>query len=161
MGADMNRVIILEGVKERDYQGNIKERPFNIRVDVARLMEESERWKALRFIVIDPISAYLGDVETHVNAEVRATLAPLARLAAERGCAVIGISHLNKGNGPAVYRTSGSIAFVAAARSVWACGRDKSDETGRGKLFLSVKNNLGPDMGGLKYEILSGEVPLI
>ncbi len=69
--------------------------------------------------------------------------------------AVLAVHHLNKGsNGTkAIYRTSGSLAFVAAARAVWAVAPDRDDPTGRRRLLLPVKNNLGPDRGGLAYRI--------
>ena len=38
---------------------------------------------------MDPISAYLGDVKSHNEAEVRAALSPLALLAEETGVAVV------------------------------------------------------------------------
>lgn len=70
-------------------------------------------------VVLDPITAYLSSVDTHVNADVRALLAPLGELAARYSVAIVCVSHLNKGGAnrgtaaEALMRVSGSLAFVA------------------------------------------------
>ena len=105
----------------------------------------------VRLVVVDPISAYLGGTDSHVNASVREALAPLAALAAKHKVAVIAVSHLNKGGGAAMYRTTGSLAFIAAARAAWVVGRDPDNK--ERCLMLPVKQNLAPDGGGFAYRI--------
>jgi len=79
-------------------------------------------------------------------------IAPLAALAAKHGVAIVCVTHLNKsGSGPAIYRSIGSIAFVAAARAVWAVIKDKDKP--RRRLMLPAKNNLAPDALGLAYTL--------
>jgi hypothetical protein len=103
-------------------------------------------------VVIDPITAYLGDVDSHRNAEVRALLTPLSDIAAKHGTAVIGISHLNKSAGTeALMRVTGSLAFVAAARAAYVVAQDPENPARR--LFLPMKNNIGPDSSGLAFHI--------
>ncbi len=76
-------------------------------------------------IVIDPISAYLGSVDSHENSKVRGVLGPLSELAGRLRIAVVGVTHLNKSGGSkAMYRSSGSLAFVAAARAAWSFSKD-------------------------------------
>ena len=54
---------------------------------------------------MDPISAYLGKIDSNKNTDVRATLAPLASLADKLNISVLCISHLNKAkNGDALSR---------------------------------------------------------
>jgi hypothetical protein len=102
--------------------------------------------------VIDPVTAYLGGVDSHKNADVRGLLAPLAAIAERHRVAIIAVTHLNKsGGGPAIYRAMGSLAFAAAARAAWAVSKDKDDP--RRRLLLPIKNNLAPDTGGLAYRI--------
>jgi hypothetical protein len=114
-------------------------------------------------IVIDPITAYLSGVETHVNADVRAVLAPLSELAARHQVAVVCVSHLNKGGGgkgtpgDAMMRVSGSLAFVAAARAAFIVARDQDNPTRR--LFLPAKNNIGKDESGLAFSVESFIIP--
>lgn len=149
-GADVSRVYELEAVRIEGKDGP-EEQPFSLREDVAILDDLLTRRPDVRLVTIDPVSAYLGSVDSHNNAEVRALLAPLAKLAARHGVAVVAVTHLNKGQGPALYRATGSLAFVAAARAVYAVTKDKDDDARR--LVLPIKNNIGPDHGGLAYSI--------
>ena len=73
----------------------------------------------LRFLIIDPISAFIGEnIHTHNEASVRAALGPLADIARETGCCIVLVRHMNKdGSMKALYRGTGSIAFSALARS--------------------------------------------
>jgi len=105
----------------------------------------------VRLIVIDPISAYLGGVDSHSNAEVRSVLAPLVALAGRLGVAVLCVTHLRKSAGAAIYRAISSIAFAAAARAVWAVASDPED--GDRRLLLAVKQNLSASGGGLAFRI--------
>jgi hypothetical protein len=107
-------------------------------------------------LILDPLTAYLGGVDSHNNAEVRAFLAPLSDFAERTEMAIVCVSHLNKSSGnQAVLRVSGSMAFVAAARAVYVVTEDPHDDSRR--LFLPLKNNLGPDQGGLAFRIESKE----
>ena len=81
-------------------------------------------------------------------------LAVSTDLAAQQRVAVVAVSHLNKNAGGSVmYRTMGSLAFVAAARAVWAVVADAEDETQR-RLLVPVKQNLSAASTGLAYRIV-------
>ncbi len=108
-------------------------------------------------MVIDPISAYLPGIDSHKNAEVRAVLAPLAEVAAKHDVAVVAVTHLRKGAGAAMYRAMGSLAFVAAARAVFAVAKDRSDPVRR--LMVPIKCNLATDTMGLAYALMPSDVP--
>ena len=129
---------------------------FDLTEDLPALESAIEQIADCRLVIIDPLTAYLGKTDSHKNAEVRAVLAKLFDLAARKKAAVLAVTHLNKAGGlPAIYRAMGSLAFVAAARAVWAVVRDENDETGRRRLFVPVKNNLGADESGLAYTLES------
>jgi hypothetical protein len=105
-----------------------------------------------RSFIIDPISAYLGVVNSYNNAQVRGVLGPLSELATRCGVAVLAVSHLSKsGEGDAISRVSGSIGFVAAARAAYLVARDPQD--GERRLLLPLKNNLGDDSTGYAYRV--------
>ena len=74
-------------------------------------------------------------------------------MAEELHVAVIGIAHFNKKDEvkSALLRVSDSIAYVAAARGVYAVLDDPEDKDA--KLFIKAKNNLARDMKGLRYGI--------
>lgn len=104
-------------------------------------------------LIIDPASAYLGRVDSHKNAEVRALMSHISELAESNDVAVILISHLNKSTSSpdALSRISGSGAFAAVARSAYLVAKDPADDQKR--LFLPAKNNLGTDLGGLSFTV--------
>ena len=157
-GADLSRVHVAPKFVYEDGNGELYDDLFTdigmVHAMAAALAWAHDKGRPIRLIVIDPISAFLGDLDGHKNTEVRAKLAPLAEIAQQWKCAVLLVSHLNKSAGPGsspLYRVSGSLAFVAAARAVWLVTRDPDDQERR--LLLPVKCNLGPDQGGLAYRI--------
>ncbi len=80
-------------------------------------------------------------------------LAPLSKLAAAKGVAIIAVDHLTKAEVKAVYRVTGSIAFTALPEAVWAVTADADDPTERRRLFLPIKNNLAEKQPGLAFEL--------
>jgi|CXWL01.1.fsa_nt_gi hypothetical protein len=130
------------------------ERGIALDTDLPLLRKAIEAQRRCRLVVIDPISAFLGETESHNNAAVRAMLAPLSKLANDLRVAVVAVQHLNKAAGMnAIYRASGSLAFPAAARSVMAVGVDQ--EAPNRRLFVPVKNNLTANKTGLAFHIES------
>ncbi|MCP5409467.1 MAG: AAA family ATPase [Chromatiaceae bacterium] len=155
-GADPERVFILNMISGTDVDtGEQFKRTFNIEKDIILLEQLVIQHPDCKLITIDPISAYLGKVDSHNNAEIRATLAPLSDMAAKHHVAIIGITHFNKSGPSAMYRAMGSLAFVAAARAAYAVTKDQNDPDRR--LFLPLKNNLGDDKSGFAYTILTAE----
>ena len=150
-GADPSRVVAIQAV--RRTKGG-REEYFSLDEDLPALETAVRQTADCRLVVIDPLTAYLDKTDSHKNAEMRGVLAKLFDLAARRGVAVLAVTHLNKANTlPAIYRAMGSLAFVAAARAVWTVARDGNDETGRRRLFVPVKVNLGRDETGLAYAL--------
>jgi hypothetical protein len=101
------------------------------------------------------VSAYLGvgKVDGRSATDVRGVLTPLKDMAEELHIAVLGISHFNKKDDikSALLRVSDSIAYVAAARHVYAVIDDPEDKNL--KLFVKAKNNLARDAKALRYGI--------
>ncbi|HKW63598.1 MAG TPA: AAA family ATPase [Candidatus Acidoferrum sp.] len=150
-GADVSRVHTLEAVRVELTDGSLADKPFNLETDVAALEAALREYPGVRLVVIDPISAYLGGVDSHSNAEVRGVLTPLATLAAQHNLAVLCVTHLRKSAGAVVYRAIASIAFTAAARAVWAVAPDPEEADRR--LLLAVKQNLSANIGGLAFRV--------
>ncbi|SOD40559.1 AAA family ATPase [Nitrosovibrio sp. Nv4] len=160
-GADPARVHIVGGVESLNRDGGPETRLLSLRRDLEPIREAALTLPQCRLIVVDPVSAYLDGADSHNNAEVRGVIAPLSELASSIGAAIIFVTHLNKGTGgSALYRSTGSLAFVAAARAAFLVTKDKSDQNRR--LFLPLKNNLGPDATGMAYHIEeAGGVPRV
>lgn len=149
-GADLKRVYFLEYVRFIKADGEETKRAVTL-ADVPVIEDALRQASDTRLVVIDPISAYLSATDSHKNAEVRALLSPLADLAARHGVAIVGITHLNKSGGKAIYRPIDSIGFIAAARAAWLFAKDR-DTPGR-RLMLRLKCNLAADIGGLAYAL--------
>lgn len=154
-GGDPSRVTIVDGV--RAHAGAAGTSGLRLDLDLPAVEQHLAAMERPRLIVIDPISAYLGEVDSHSNAQVRGLLADLSRLAASYGPAVLCVSHLNKSaGGKAVYRMMGSLAFTAAARIVWQIERHPDDDTRR--VMVLVKSNLDAKRTGLSYRLEDGRV---
>jgi len=152
-GANLHRVHVMDAViSGYTGEGQQENRAFSLQRDLKALSVKLAELGDVAAVVIDPITAYLGEVDSHRNAEVRALLAPLSELAALHGTAIIGVSHLNKSAGTeALMRVTGSLAFVAAARAAYLVAQEPENPARR--LFLPMKNNIGPDSSGLAFHI--------
>lgn len=151
MEADLSRVNILKGV--RDANGEEKHLSFSrdlAAVDAAL----SEGGYAL--VVVDPLNAYLGDVDTHKDAALRTVLSPLVKLAERHRVAVIGIRHLTKSQRDhAIYRGQGSIGYIGAARAAHLVGVNPNNSEER--IILCIKNNLAQVPPPIGFAIRGGE----
>jgi len=160
LGADSSKVFALEGVRLKDENDRQYEGYFNLGRDLPALRQAVRGCNDCKLVIIDPLSAYLGrDVDSHRDSDVRSVLAPLVQFAEESGVAVVGVSHLNKNTtGKAVYRAIGSIAFLAAARTVWLVSTDPDDAKSRRRLLTPAKHNVLIDPTGLAFELIDGKV---
>src|SRR5262249_40261836 len=147
-GADLTRVHIVNSVR---IDG--EDKTFNLVTDLHLLRKAITRIGNVVLVIIDPVSAYLGvgKVDGRSATDVRGILTPLKNMAEELHVAVIGIAHFNKKDDvkSALLRVSDSIAYVAAARHVYAVVDDPEDKNS--KLFVKAKNNLARDTKALRY----------
>lgn len=146
-GANLNRVLALVAVPDGD-----SERLLSIPEDLQTVRRGIERVGAA-LVIVDPLMAFLsGDVNGHLDQDVRRALAPLAILAEETGAAVVVVRHLNKATGgAAIYRGGGSIGIVGAARSALLVAKDPEDENLR--VLAPLKSNLGPPAPSLAFSL--------
>jgi putative DNA primase/helicase len=157
-GADLSKVHIIRSVFSIGEDDRPHRRQFNLGRDLELLDAAVAKFPGVVLIVIDPISAYMSGADSHINSEVREVLAPVAEFAGRTRCAVLVVSHLNKGSNAsgtkAIYRVMGSLGFVAAVRSVIMVTKDNEDPDGRRRLFISGKNNNAPEPeGALAYRV--------
>ena len=151
-GADLERVSIITAVRAANGKGT---RTFNLQADLDELSKEIARLGDVLLVCIDPVSSYLGKVDSHKNAELRGVLEPLGRMAEDSHVAVLSITHFSKGGAGAstnsLYRFIGSIAFIAAPRAAFVVMQDPDDKDRR--LFLHSKNNLAKPAQGLAFRL--------
>jgi RecA-family ATPase len=153
VGADRARVHTLDWVLKAGDDRVTAKQLFNLGANVPVLADLVRQLGDVRLIVIDPVSAYLGRLDSHKASDVRGCLAPLQQLAAETGAAVVLVAHLNKGSADAspMARVAGSGAFVAACRSAWLVESDPQDENGKRRILTPLKNNIGDDQTGFAF----------
>jgi AAA domain-containing protein/bifunctional DNA primase/polymerase-like protein len=151
-GADMDRVRIMR------MAGRPGTKSFSLATDLPLLAAAIERLGDVILLVIDPLSAYLGDkIDTHQTAAVRGVLEPLDAFAARYRCGILGVTHPPKAaQSKAINAFTGSLAFVAAARTAFIAIEEP--ETGR-RLLLPVKSNIGPTAAGLAYRLEPTQTP--
>ncbi|MDB4786861.1 AAA family ATPase [Planctomycetaceae bacterium] len=152
--ADVTKIELLQAVSVQwDANEPGREKSVSLKTDLKVIEGLLKDRPDCRLIIIDPLSAHIGEIDSHKNADVRSVLSPLGELASRYGVAVVAVEHLNKRQGTsAIHRLQGSIGIVGAARAVWLVARDPND--GENRLFLPIKNNLGNDQSGLSYKLV-------
>lgn len=148
-GANLDRIVALQSV----YDSGGGERQATL-ADVDQLGEAIAQADA-KLVVIDPLAAFLpARTNAHRDQDIRNILTPLARLAERTGAAILVVRHLTKvPSGNALYRGSGSIGIIGAARVGLLAARDPDDSVGRRRVLAVAKNNLGPVPPALVYQI--------
>jgi putative DNA primase/helicase len=147
----MGRLIAAQAVMHRVANVSTGNELLTIPDDVDELARVCRQLRIegrpVALVVVDPISAFLGGVDSHRDAAVRGALAPLAKLAQSENVCVLAVAHLNKSSaGNLLNRISGSGAFGAAPRSVLAFARDPDDpegEQGSHRVIVHAKSNHG------------------
>ena len=150
--ADPSCVHLLSAVRHVNDKGKPEEVMFTL-ADAAALEAAIAAVPDCRLVVIDPIGSFLGGrTDAHRDNEVRAVLAPVARLAEKYDTAVLVVCHTRKSPGTnADEQTLGSRGFVGIARAVWHMSRDHENKSRR--LLLPGGQNLAGEPTGLAFTI--------
>lgn len=152
-GADRNAILFVGDVSE-----DRKRYPFDPARDVDQL--KAAVVGNVSLIIIDPLVSAVSQ-DSHKNAEVRRSLAPLVDLAQRLDAALLGITHYSKGTQgkEPLERVTGSLAFGALARIVMGTIRQQSEDDAPQKMMLArAKSNIGPDGGGFSYAFEQTEI---
>ncbi len=123
--------------------------------DTAMLERAYQECQCPAVVVIDPPANFLGTVDEHKNAEVRAVLKGIIAWLDLHRVAMILITHINKQIGKgmdAVERIMGSVAWGTTARIT--CAFTKDPDCKGQFLFGGTKNNLGELAETLAYQIV-------
>jgi len=103
-----------------------------------------------RLLIIDPLVAFLAQARS--DQDVRKCLHPVKLLAERLRCTVLWLRHLSKRGGPkAIYRGSGHVSIIGAARSGLVVGVDPNDPELR--VVAHAKSNLAPKQRSLTYRL--------
>jgi len=115
-------------------------------------LEDAIKQHDASLLVLDPLLAFIGKrTDSHITADVRALMSPLAALADRTSCAILGVGHLNKNSKETktLYRLTASVDFPAAARSVFVVGKNPLNPDQR--VLASVKSNLSAPPSSLAF----------
>jgi len=156
-GADLDRVEIVEMAHNPDGS----ERMFNLVTDLPALKAKIDEVGEVVLVIIDPVSAYLGvgKIAGGSSTDVRGVLSPLTKLAEDKQAAILAVMHFNKKADitNAVLRIADSLAYAAAARSVYITVEDPENEGAF--FFVKAKGNLAPmSVPALRYTISARQV---
>lgn len=146
-GANRAKIFSVRSVAEKG-----KERTFNLGEDIKQLDDLCTRIGDVVLVVIDPVTSYLGGIDSHRTSDVRSVLEPLCNWAEKTRVAVLTISHPPKAaQAKAINAVTGSLAFVGVVRVAMVAIADP--ETKGRSLLLPVKINIGQSPNGLGYRI--------
>lgn len=152
-GADLTKLFVFESsLSDKDGAP----RTFSLAHDLDLLAEAVTKIGDVHLIIIDPVTAYMGKVDSHSTGDVRAVLEPLSRFAEEHRVSVLAVTHPPKANqGNAMRQFTGSFAYVAAARVAFCIVSEPDSDR---HLMLGVKNNVGRKLPGRAYSVRSKEI---
>ncbi len=148
LGADLDRVFIIQGTVNKKSVRPISD----LKADL-RTIESAIREHRIKLLIIDPISSYLQNVDTHRDADVRTAVQPIVELARRLDVTVIVVAHLNKGSGRrAIHRVGGSIAFVAAVRAAHLVV-EQPQRPQAARLLIPLKSNVSAPKPSLEFKL--------
>lgn len=106
-------------------------------------------------LAFDTIMTYMGGADIHNAGDTAQIMSWFRRLASRYGCAVVVLRHLKKDTkGSALYRGTGSIAFVGMARTLITVGYHPDDKDVR-VAALTKASNVKRDQKVVTFEIES------
>ena len=88
-GADLDRVHIISAVRNPGRGDN---RTFNLQTDIELLERKIAEIGEVGIVNIDPVSSYLGKIDSHKNSEVRSVLEPLSEMADRTRVAILSVT---------------------------------------------------------------------
>jgi hypothetical protein len=138
-GANLEAVYFLKAIKKDNT-----ERMFLLSEDLKSLEQMIRDVGNVGLVTIDPITAFMGKINSHQTTDVRSQLGPLKDLAERMKVAFSTITHPPKAaSARAIDHFIGSQAFIAAGRIGHLCIEELDEDgkpTGR-VLFAHAKHN--------------------
>lgn len=151
-GADLKHVYIVRAIKSQDGKGECR---FNLQEHLGELEKKIAEIGDVGLVWIDPVTSYMGKVDSHNNTALRGVLDPISEMAERTNVAFASVTHFTKGTADkgikAMHRVMGGAAFTTAPRAAFAIIEDPDDQNRR--LLLHLKNNLAPKTQGLAFRL--------
>jgi uncharacterized protein YggU (UPF0235/DUF167 family) len=148
--ADQSRVHVTTTVTRRGKENQW----LNLESDLPLLDEWLTNYPDARLVTLDPVNAYLGQVDGNSDVGIRAVMTPLAALAEKHEVCVIAIVHCGKAEGrSSAQRVLGSTGYVGVARTLFEVLRapdqpqpkavSQYQAAGQRRVLASAKANIG------------------
>jgi putative DNA primase/helicase len=153
-GADLHRVRIIRSIRFHGKHDKISDRLITFQADLSALKADLMNHPEDRFLLIDPITNYVGDINFNQDGEVRPVLTLLVQLAEEMKITILMVGHFNKNSGvaSALDKPGGGRAWTAVPRAVWGFFRRPENKNQR--LMVNLKlNNAKESETGLIFTI--------
>ena len=142
-GANLDRIHDLSCIVGRGDRP--PEIPGDLPLIAAKLLEVDAR-----LFIVDPLMAFLADVDANKDQSVRRALYQLSKIIEATRTASTCMRHLNKGSGTkAIYRGNSSIGVIGHARAGLLVAEDPDDNTRR--ILAVTKSNLAAKPQSLKF----------
>ena len=152
IGADMERISVVQNYRKVDLRGHAETVPFSQAADLAAISACIRRVRRCKLVIIDPLSAYVGAKPT--RQELADFMRGLVEIAASHSVAILLVSPYSRSSHALFhYGPQGHANFGAVARSVWKIVGDPEHPDRR--ILLPLKNNLASDWRGLRFRIAS------
>jgi hypothetical protein len=160
-GADLTMVEIIEGSliiptadKKKKKRGKL-----DLKKDSRLLLAAIKANPDIKLLVLDPITSFLGDVDTNKDKDIRPIVDEITKLCIKSGMTIISIIHSNKRSDvDAVQKVSGAGALGASVRAVWTFSRDTDNKDLHHMAW--AKGNFSKDYSGIDYTIEEAQVVL-
>jgi len=150
-GADITKVFSLQMINTTDDAGKPVRKIFTL-ADIPNLKRELLHYPNCKLVIIDPISSFMDDADTHRDADVRSLLTPLQYLAEQSNVAILMIGHSSKARGiKATAKVNGSVAFINASRSAFIVAKDCNSDN---MVMAHCKCNLAKIQPSLAYKVV-------
>ena len=141
--ADLSKVGVVNPIVKND---NGKDTTVDI-TDYRYFEDLMRKEPNLRMLIIDPISSFMGGIDSHNNSEVRGALVGITQIASKHNVGVLAITHLNKASASSKpqYGVVGSIGFSAVARTILFVEKGINPEEPETRYLSVIKNNISKD----------------
>lgn len=154
-GADLERIHTWTAKRRVDRNGEMVEDCVSL-LDVEAMLHAIDQLPELRLLIVDPITAYMGDVEPNDNREVRKVMNEAVKVAREKQICIVMLSHLKKSMTTAINSIIGAASFTQVARVVNSQFKDPDYNENKRRCLVPVKNNEAvDDITGKRFQIVS------
>ena len=108
-----------------------------------------------RLVVLDPLHAFIGDIDINRVNMVRPVMHALAAVAKAADCSIVIVSHVSKrqSDGNANNMAIGSVDLVNACRSVLRIAGDETGQNPNRRVLVQTKSNYAAYGASIAYEI--------